>query len=97
MQNIFLVECVTHSKCLINIIINIFNSLEGSVVFVERSAAQIKTGWLIMATGTRNSRAYKVTATERGGMKSEVNVEGEKKSRGREPEVRKMRRHEGLM
>lgn len=64
MQHI-LVECVTHRKCLINIIINIFNSLESSVVFVEGATAQIKTGWLIMATDTRNSREYKVTATER--------------------------------
>lgn len=46
-----------------------------------------------MATDTRNSRDYKVTAAERGGVK--LILEGEKESLGRESKVRKMRGTEG--
>lgn len=51
-----------------------------------------------MATVTSNSRGDKVTATDRGMMKNEGNVEGEKERLGRESEVRKVRwRHGGLV
>lgn len=48
-----------------------------SIVFVERSTAHVKTGWLAAITGTEDSKECKVTA-QRGRMKNAVSVEGEK-------------------
>lgn len=47
-----------------------------SVVFVERSTALVKTGWLVAIPGTGSSQEYTETA-QRGRTKNVVIVEGE--------------------